>query len=526
MQTGQLSVLTPITAPNSRMLWGYEASPTTTGTGITVSLTGQTGSRRKLYLKFDLSALTGKRIRQAFLRLMVESGHPTIRRTITVTRQKIAWDSGVNWNTSNGATAWQTPGGFGVNDEEFAFSQTVNEPSSGNPAFQIDITDMVQKWVSGTWANNGLAAIVDNSVPDALPIRLNDSFSNTLPLGTPALVIVYGDNNFSVVLPTAAKKTNAIAALRDYHQAGRWEWYSFQERNAIARAHQTGKGATYLTKLQAIYDTFIAADGTFLNAADATSIDKAPPLGQGLIYLYEQTLLAKYSTALTSIRNYIVNTAPRHATLGVITYGADVLTEISYFVTVFLARYADVFSSATEADLAITQSIALYDAVQQPDGIPYHFYNKASSKGWGRGMGWLFVGMAKLLKSPRIQAHASYGGLVSRFQALAATLLSYQQPSGMWRGIIHNSTTLPETSATAMIALSFEIGVAQGVLSASYRTAVDNAVAALYSYSPTGIDMSNTFPDLNSTYIQTEYNYTTFGFGAWLELILEVDARP
>ncbi|WP_417015138.1 glycoside hydrolase family 88 protein, partial [Alistipes sp.] len=94
------------------------------------------------------------------------------------------------------------------------------------------------------------------------------------------------------------------------------------------------------------------------------------------------------------------------------------------------------------------REMSLYlDRIQRPNGLFYH--HTGTPFFWGRGDGWMAVGMAEMLRMlpkdnpdrPRIEA---------AYRLMMSTLLRYQSYDGMWCQIIDNPNTWKETSSTAM----------------------------------------------------------------------------
>ena len=92
------------------------------------------------------------------------------------------------------------------------------------------------------------------------------------------------------------------------------------------------------------------------------------------------------------------------------------------------------------------REMALYlDRIQRPNGLFYH--HTGTPYFWGRGDGWMAVGMAEMLRMlpkdnpylPRIRA---------AYMQMMETLLRYQGYDGMWRQIIDNPNSWKETSST------------------------------------------------------------------------------
>jgi len=140
-------------------------------------------------------------------------------------------------------------------------------------------------------------------------------------------------------------------------------------------------------------------------------------------------------------------------------------------------------------DSAALEMTAYLDKLQQPSGLFYHapdvpFY-------WGRGNGWVAVGMAELLRSlPK--DHPKRAAVLAGYNKMMATLLKYQGPDGMWKQLIDHPEAWPETSSTGMFTFAMITGVKNGWLDAkTYGPAARKAWLALTSYIDADGDIGN-----------------------------------
>ena len=131
-------------------------------------------------------------------------------------------------------------------------------------------------------------------------------------------------------------------------------------------------------------------------------------------------------------------------------------------------------------DRAAREMAAYLRKLQQPNGLFFHaadvpFY-------WGRGDGWVAVGMAEMLRDLP-EKHALRKPILAAYRRMMATLLSYQAQNGMWRQLIDHPESWEETSSTAMFTYAFVTGVKNGWLAeASYGPAARKAWIALTGY--------------------------------------------
>ena len=131
-------------------------------------------------------------------------------------------------------------------------------------------------------------------------------------------------------------------------------------------------------------------------------------------------------------------------------------------------------------DRAAKEMVVYLDSLQRPNGLFYHapdvpFY-------WGRGNGWVATGMAEVLRS--LPANSPYRKpIMESYKRMMAALLKYQTPQGVWRQLIVDSASWPETSCSGMFAYAMITGVKNGWLDkATYGPAARKAWLGLVSY--------------------------------------------
>jgi len=131
-------------------------------------------------------------------------------------------------------------------------------------------------------------------------------------------------------------------------------------------------------------------------------------------------------------------------------------------------------------DRAAKEMVMYLDSLQMPNGLFYHapdvpFY-------WGRGNGWMAAGMSELLRSlPKDNPNRAR--IMKGYQTMMASLLKYQAEDGMWRQLIDDPASWPETSCTGMFTFAMITGVKNGWLDAkTYGPAARKGWLALISY--------------------------------------------
>jgi len=131
-------------------------------------------------------------------------------------------------------------------------------------------------------------------------------------------------------------------------------------------------------------------------------------------------------------------------------------------------------------DRAAKEMVMYLDSLQRSNGLFYHAPDVSFF--WGRGNGWMAAGTTELLRSlPEDNPH--YDRIMEGYQKMMATLLKYQSGEGMWRQLIDDPESWPETSSTAMFTFAMITGVKEGWLEKkAYGEAARKAWLALVTY--------------------------------------------
>uniref|UniRef100_UPI003216AAFD glycoside hydrolase family 88/105 protein n=1 Tax=uncultured Draconibacterium sp. TaxID=1573823 RepID=UPI003216AAFD len=112
-------------------------------------------------------------------------------------------------------------------------------------------------------------------------------------------------------------------------------------------------------------------------------------------------------------------------------------------------------------DRAAREMVLYLDTIQLDNGLFYH--SPEAHYSWGRGNGWMAVGMAEVLRIlPK--NHSCRARIMEGYLKMMKALLTYQEEDGMWRQIIDDSEAWKETSSTAMFTYAMITGVRHGWL--------------------------------------------------------------
>lgn len=127
------------------------------------------------------------------------------------------------------------------------------------------------------------------------------------------------------------------------------------------------------------------------------------------------------------------------------------------------------------------REMALYlDEIQRPNGLFYHTPDVPFF--WGRGNGWMAVGMADLLKVlPK--DNPDRASIEKAYKLMMETLLNYQAEDGMWRQLLDDEKSWKETSGSAMFTYAMIVGVKNGWLDeVTYGAAARKGWLSLLTY--------------------------------------------
>jgi len=129
---------------------------------------------------------------------------------------------------------------------------------------------------------------------------------------------------------------------------------------------------------------------------------------------------------------------------------------------------------------AAREMVLYLDTLQMPNGLFYHAPDVPFF--WGRGDGWMAVGMSELLRSlPK--NNPNYNRIMNGYKLMMASLLKHQAEDGMWHQLIDDPTSWAETSCTGMFTFAFITGVKNGWLDKRrYAPAARRAWLKLITY--------------------------------------------
>lgn len=151
-------------------------------------------------------------------------------------------------------------------------------------------------------------------------------------------------------------------------------------------------------------------------------------------------------------------------------YGATTMQALAYAST----------AEEKYLERAVKQVLTYMEKFQQPCGLFYH--GPESRFFWGRGDGWCAAALAELL-DVMPAPHRQRETVLAAYRRMMEALLAHQSAQGMWRQLLDDPESWPETSSTGMFLFAFCRGVKNGWLPGpQYRPAAERAWSALATY--------------------------------------------
>lgn len=153
-------------------------------------------------------------------------------------------------------------------------------------------------------------------------------------------------------------------------------------------------------------------------------------------------------------------------------------------------------------DRSSREMVMYLNEIQRDNGLFYHAPDAPFF--WGRGDGWMAVGMAQNLRIiPKDNPNRAK--IEEAYKKMMKTLLRYQGRDGMWGQLIDDPNSWRETSATAMFTYAMIVGVKNGWLDKkTYGAAARKAWLALLTYLNEDYNLRNV---CEGTGTKNDYNH-------------------
>ena len=151
-----------------------------------------------------------------------------------------------------------------------------------------------------------------------------------------------------------------------------------------------------------------------------------------------------------------------------------------FMITAVQAQAYQVTSDRKYIDRTAREMVMYLDRIQRPNGLFYHTPDVPYF--WGRGNGWMAVGMTELLRILP-NDNPDRNRIEEAYKLMMRSLLQHQAEDGMWRQLVDDPTSWKETSGTAMFAYAMIVGVKKGWLDKKiYGAAARQAWLSLLTY--------------------------------------------
>ena len=263
---------------------------------------------------------------------------------------------------------------------------------------------------------------------------------------------------------------------RKFEGVDRYSWPNALLAISLENYYNSVKDSDLLNEIEKYADNYIKSK-TKINAIDNTMN------GYTMLFLCELGKNDKYKDAILKLKQYLYShDKDKYGSL--IYRDEDIYVDTIGMICPFLCRYAKAFNDDTGRELAVLQIRNFMDyGMDEKSGLPYHGYNSKSGLkkgiiGWGRGTGWLLLGVIDSLLYLD-ENDEDYAYLARTMQGLADTVMQHQLESGFFTWQVGASSGVYDTSATAMILYAVQRALSLGIIDSAYHHNVEVGVDAL-----------------------------------------------
>ncbi len=251
--------------------------------------------------------------------------------------------------------------------------------------------------------------------------------------------------------------------------------------------------------------------------------------GYTLLFLYEGNSDDRVRERIRIMYKYLKE-YPRTSSGGFpyrIKNPETVLVDYLGMICPFLSRLGKDFNCEEASNLAtrLLQDF-LCNGLDAKTGLPYHGFRsdtleKLGVIGWGRGVGWLLIGLIDSL-AYLDRSSDEFQLLSEKFKVIIDSTLSYQDEEGYFKWMLPAYEGHIDTSATAMIGYSVKRGIDLNILESGYIINAENALKAILISTEDGL-IFDSLADCQGIgmYPQKyEWNRWGQGFGTAFALIM------
>jgi unsaturated rhamnogalacturonyl hydrolase len=237
--------------------------------------------------------------------------------------------------------------------------------------------------------------------------------------------------------------------------------------NALLIQALIESGDTYTKDIERYWDELIDESGKW---RESPTLLSHCMLGMPLLAWHEKTGKERYLNAARSLVDWLLVKHVRSST-GTLPYRPEdpdiLLVDTLGMICPLLTRYGVKHGKPEAVQLAKQQLLEFLNlGIDARSGLPFHAYRVDDPKkgeafgliGWGRGCGWLGVGLTGTLNwLPR--EDADYPRIVAATTALLESVQKYQRKDGLWGWALNIPNAAADTSATGMLAWTVRMGI-------------------------------------------------------------------
>jgi len=204
-----------------------------------------------------------------------------------------------------------------------------------------------------------------------------------------------------------------------------------------------------------------------------------------------------------------------------------VLVDYLGMICPFLSRYGSTFNCEKASSLAgsLIQDF-LRNGMDVKTSLPYHGFRSDNGErlgiiGWGRGVGWLLIGMVDTLAFLD-RSSETFWDIINNFKTIIDSIIPYQDEKGYFKWLIAADKGHIDTSATAMIGYSIKRAIDLDFLNIDYKPNAKIALEAIINSTREGqiFDSSAECQGIGEYPQRYEWNRWGQGFGTAFALTM------
>ncbi|MCC6527249.1 MAG: glycoside hydrolase family 88 protein, partial [Polyangiaceae bacterium] len=313
-----------------------------------------------------------------------------------------------------------------------------------------------------------------------------------------------------------------------------WDWGEGTLMQALVELHRVTGEPAYADYYRRWMDHHIA-QGYLVTVSD-----RCPPAVVAL-ELYRDSCAAPYLEVVATVLRYLYDEAARSPEGGIShfgtvnVFGATLWLDSLFMFGNVLVRWGEAAGDARALGEYGAQFDIFAALLQQSSGWfvhAAHWSGQDPDVYWARGNAWVTASGYEYLRVRTARGETDDAVAASLHAQVDAAVAAQDPATGLWWTVVNRpGETYLETSASALFALGMARGIRAGLLDASYRPAVDAAMAgvgarivddALGRPVVTGISgptTAGTFADYAAVELGDDISY---GVGAVLFALVEV----